>query len=220
MKFSLRGLVLGSLSAAALCVSPLAVSPARAFPFQEITLSAHRVQVLHSGGTNTDATNFNITFSNNGDFLAFNCDGGEDDAIASGIEVALSPGSCFSICDGSAACAPLLIFPFDYDIEPFIPHTVNHSTYGTFFGLNPVGVGPGTVSARIVLLSTPPLGCGTWNLNVQATGLDLSSITSNPMSLWLSDEDGSGPFCFTINDAIIGSPINPHPPVVRRRIRR
>jgi hypothetical protein len=98
---------------------------------------------------------------------------------------------------------------------------VNHQTYGTFSGLNPVGVGPGTVSARIVLLSTPPNGCGTWNLNVEATGLDLSSITSNPMSIWLNDEDDSGPFCFDINDAIIGSAI-PKKPVagVRRGVHR
>jgi len=212
-------LVIGSLGAVALSLSPLLVSPAHAILTQEIVLTAHRVQVVHSGGSN-DFTNFNITFTNFGEG---DCDGGEDDAIASGIEVALSPYSCPVLCAvQGAVCevAPVVPFPFDYDIDPFVPHTVNHSTYGTFFGLNPVGIGPGTVSARIVLLSKPVYGCGTWNMNVEATGLNLSSITSNPMSIWLNDEDDSGPFCFNINDAIIGGPIPKPGPGVRRGVHR
>ncbi|HZC45894.1 MAG TPA: hypothetical protein VE243_05420 [Candidatus Acidoferrum sp.] len=184
--------------------------------FGEIELLTDRVQIIHNG-VGSDVTNFNITFTSFGEG---DCDGGFDDAIASGIEVALNPDTCPSQCAGDAPCAaPLTSFPFDYDLEPFVPHTVNHQTYGTFFGLNPFGVGPGTVSARIVLMSQPVNGCGTWQLNVEATGLDLSSITSNPMSLWLNDADFSGPFCFDINNAIIGAPINPHRPV-HRRVRR
>jgi hypothetical protein len=223
MKFSLRGLLIGSLGAAALSLSPQAVSPAQAIPLQEIVLNAHRVQIVHSGGYNSDVTNFNITFTNFGEG---DCDDGEDDAIASGIEVALSPYSCPTICAVGAACldapiAPItLLFPFDYVIDPFVPHTVNQQTYGTFFGLNPIAMGPGTVSARIAKLSTPPYGCGTWNLNVEATGLNLSSITSNPMSIWLNDADDSGPFCFDINDAIIGNPIPKKGPLVRRGVHR
>ena len=219
MKLSIRGLLVGSLGIVALSVSPLAVSPAQAFPLQEIILTGHRVQIVHNGGGTSDFTNFNITFTSFGEG---SCDGGDDDAIASGIEVALSPVSCPNICFQGALCvgSPVITFPFDYDIEPFVAHTVNHQMYGSFFGLNPVGVGPGTVSARIGLLSRPLYGCGTWNLNVEATGLDLSSITSNPMSIWLNDEDDSGPFCFDINDAIIGSPIPKPGPKVRRRVRR
>jgi hypothetical protein len=205
MKFSLRGLLMGSLGVAVLSLSPQAVSQAQAFPLQEIVLNAHRVQIVHNGGGTSDSTNFNITFTNNGEG---DCDGGDDDAIVSGIEVAFSPLSC-PICVFGAVCedAPITLFPFDYVIDPFVAHTVGGQTYGTFFGLNPGGVGPGTVSARIGLLSRPPYSCGIWNLNVQATGVDLSSITSNPMSIWLNDEDDSGPFCFDINDAIIGNPI-------------
>jgi hypothetical protein len=71
------------------------------------------------------------------------------------------------------------------------------------------------------LISRPVNGCGTWDLNVEATGLNLSSITSNPMSLWLNDADDSGPFCFNINNAIIGGPINSRPaPDIRRGARR
>ncbi len=219
MKLSLRHLFIGSMGAVALVLSPLAISALHADD-QEIELGSERVQVVHTGGDNTDYTNFNITFTNFGEG---DCDGGEDDAIASGIEVALAPGSCESVCDTNTACvaAPIDIFPFDYFIGPFVAHTVRHETYGTFFGQNPVDVGPGTVTARIVLLSTPVDGCGTWNLNVEATGLDLSSITSNPMSLWLNDADDSGPFCFDINNAIIGNPPVPSShPDVRRGVRR
>src|SRR5579863_7294006 len=219
MKLSLRGLLIGSLGAAALTLSPLALSAVRADE-QEIDLINDRVQVVHTGGDQTDFTNFNITFTSFGEG---DCDGGQDDAIASGIDVALAPGPCESVCNGNAACvvsAPIVLFPFEYFIGPFVAHTVNHRTYGTFFGQNPVDVGPGTVSARIGLLSKPVNGCGTWNLNVEATGLDLSSITSNPISLWLNDADDSGPFCFTINNAIIGNPPIPLTPIVRRGGRR
>ncbi|MFZ2063054.1 MAG: hypothetical protein WAU82_18755 [Candidatus Binatus sp.] len=221
MKFSLRGLLIGSLGAAVLGLSPQAVSQAQAVTLQEIVLNADRVQIVHNGGGTSDSTNFNITFTNFGEG---DCDGGEDDAIASGVEVALSPETC-DICAGRAPCevtSPPIVseFPFDYVINPFVSHTVGHQTYGTFSGLNPIGVGPGTVTARIVLLSVPPNGCGTWNLNVEATGLDLSSITSNPMSIWLNDADDSGPFCFDINNAIIGDPIPKPVPVVRRGVRR
>jgi len=215
MKFSLRGFLIGSLGAVALSLAPQAVS-AQSIDFGEIELDAHRVQIVHNGGGTSDSTNFNITFTNNVE----GCDDGDDDAIATGIEVALSPLSCPNFCVAGAACAgaPITtVFPFDYVIDPFVAHTIGGTTYGTFFGLNPVGVGPGAVSARIVLLSRPLYSCGTWNLNVEATGLDLSSITSNPMSIWLNDADDSGPFCFDINDAIIGNPI---PRKVRRGTHR
>jgi hypothetical protein len=213
-----------ALGAAVLSLAPLAVSPAQAqIRLQEIVLNADRVQIVHSSVSNSDFTNFNITFTSFGEG---DCDGGDDDAIATGVEVAFSPFSCPSICAVGTSCiggsvAPLIsLFAFDYVIDPFVPHTVNHQTYGTFFGLNPVGVGPGTVSARIAKLSTPVGGCGTWNLNVEATGLDLSSITKNPKSIWLNDSDDSGPFCFDINNAIIGNPIPKKGPVVHRGTHR
>jgi hypothetical protein len=219
MKLSLRGLLISALGAAALTLSPLALSAVHADE-QEIDLINDRVQVVHTGGDQTDFTNFNITFTNFGEG---DCDGGQDDALASGIDVALAPGPCESLCDGNAACvvsAPIVLFPFEYFIGPFVPHTVGKQTWGTFFAQNPPDLGPGTVSARISLLSKPIGGCGTWNLNVEATGLDLSSITSNPISLFLNDADESGPFCFTINNAIIGNPPIPLTPIVRRGTHR
>ncbi len=221
MKFSLQGLIIGSLGAVALCLLPRAAS-AQPAPNGEITLGPERVQIVHVGG-NADFTNFNITFTNNGDYPDYDCDDGKDDPIASGVEVALAQQSCPCDLPGTCVYTPLLpIFPFDYDIEPFVSHTVNGSNYGTFFGLN----GPETVSARIVRILTPPVGegCGAWTMNVEATGLDLSSITQNPMSIWIGDEDHSGPFeglfCFDIDNAIIGAPIPPKPTPLHHRKRR
>jgi hypothetical protein len=215
MKLSLRGFLIGSVGAAALVLSPLAIS-AHAFE-QAIELNSDKVQIVHTDGDNTDLANFNITFTNFGDG---DCDSGND-AIATGIDVALSPISCEEICDDQADYTAGLIdiFPFEYFITPFVAHTVRHESYGTFFGLNPAEEGPGTIRARIVALPTPAGACGSWNLNVEASGLDLSSFTANPMSLWLNDADDSGPYCFDINNAIIGSLPNPVPPktALRRR---
>jgi len=219
MKLSMRGLLIGALGAAALSLSGLAVAHAQPAP-PEIMLNSERVQIVHNGGGTSDYTNLNINFTNFGED---GCEGGMDDAIASGIEVALLGESCESFrCDANTDCADFItmLFPFDYFINPFVAHTVNHHTYGTFFGMNPVDVGPGTVSARINMMSLPPWGCGTWDLNLEATGLDLSSIQSNPISLWLNDSDMSGPFCFDITNAIIGDKINPMPKKGRRGARR
>jgi hypothetical protein len=212
MKSRLRGILIGSLGAAALSVLPLAVFAG------ELRFNHEKIQVVHALVAGTDSANINITFTNVDEA---GCNGGGDDAIASGIELALSPGSCQSIFATSLANSVVyaiqpFVFglPFDYVIDPFVSHTIDNEEYGTFFGLNPVGLGPGTVSARIVRLSIPEDGCGTWNLNVQATGLDLSTITSNPISLGLSDADG-GNFCLNITDAIIGMKIPPAPKVHR-----
>lgn len=212
MKASWRGWLLCSAATAALSLAPLAVSYAQSDP-GEIDLDAEKVEIVHGPGTGNDVANLKITFTN----TVEGCDDGADDAIASGVEVSLSPFSCESFtCDASAPSAlctgaPIITVPFDYIIDPFVEFTINETEYGTFFGLNPPDTGPGTVLAQIVAIPTYTWVCGTWKLNVEATGLDLSSITANPLSLTLNDSDGSGPFCFDIHDAIIGGKIQPIP---------
>ena len=113
MKFSLRGLLIGSLGAAALSLAPLAVSPVQAqiTPLQEIVLNAHRIQIVHNGGGTSNSTNFNITFTNFGEG---DCDSGEDDAIATGVEVAFSPYSCPNICVAGNSCGDGVATPSRY----------------------------------------------------------------------------------------------------------
>ena len=222
MKSSIRGLLMGVLGAAALTLSPLATSPARADDQAgDITLGQKRVQVIHAGD-DSDSAVLNFTFTNSGNGYG-GCDYGEEDAIASGVEVALLGKSCksyFYECYRYDYCPPLESFPFDYVIDPFVAHTVNNQSYGTFFGLYPVEEGPGTVSARIVSVPKPDGACGSWTLNLEATGLDLYRIQSNPVSLWLNDAADTGPFCFDIYNAVIGNPIAPPTPVVRKGIHR
>jgi hypothetical protein len=221
MKSSIRGLLMGALGAAALGLSPLAASPARAIESGEITLGQERVQVVHSGD-DSDTANLNFSFTNYGNGYG-GCDYGGYDAIASGVEVSLLGKSCgdyFYECYYYDYCPPTSSFPFDYIIYPFVAHTINTQSYGTFFGQYPVDDGPGTVSARIVSTPKPSDACGTWTLNLEATGLDLYKIQSNPISLWLNDAADSGPFCFDIYNAVIGNPIAPPTPVVRKGVRR
>jgi hypothetical protein len=72
-----------------------------------------------------------------------------------------------------------------------------------------VGVFGGSCS-KIVSLATPPNTCGTWNINLQATALDLSSITSSPIALFFNDSDDSGPFCYDVPANIGNGIVKPH----------
>ncbi len=64
----------------------------------------------------------------------------------------------------------------------------------------------------------PPAGtCGTWSINLQATGLNLSSITNNSIALFVDDSDGDGG-CFTVRAQVGNGIVKPHHGV--RRFRR
>jgi hypothetical protein len=219
MRVSVRDVLFSAIAAAMLCMSPLAVSSARADGV--IVLTSERVQVVHEGNEDgvvsakphDDSTNLNITFTI-GDEA---CDAGND-VIDTGVEVALLGESCEdydTICTDEMICPPIEAFPFHYVINPFVAHTVNHQTYGTF--TSPTTESP-LVTAKIVVLATPVDACGRWNLNVQGSELGLASITTNPISLWLNDEDGDGPICFDIPNAIIGTAIPP--PTIQPSVRR
>jgi hypothetical protein len=220
MKLSHPGLL--TFACAAISSLSILVSTASAGKGDSIVLDGDRVQVVHSASCDADTTSLNLTFSDFGEDSE--CDSGND-AIATGVEVALLGESCadyYQQCYCDDYCPDISTFPFNYYVNPFNSHTVAATTYGTFFGLNPVEEGPGTVSANIVALPTSSCACGQWNLNIEAGGLDLSSITSNPISLWLNDADGDGPVCFDISNAIIGAaiPVAPARHGVRREVRR
>jgi hypothetical protein len=96
--------------------------------------------------------------------------------------------------------------PFSYFLNPYVEHEIGSSSYGTFFALN----GPGTVASKIVALTTPEYTCGSWSINLQATGLDLSSITSSPVALLLNDSDNLFPLCSEVNANIGTGIVKPH----------
>ncbi|HZC46377.1 MAG TPA: hypothetical protein VE243_07865, partial [Candidatus Acidoferrum sp.] len=129
--------------------------------------------------------------------------------LNSGIMVALFAGSC-----GDLVGAGLSL-----DLNPFVPHMVNHQSYGTIFQSFP----PETVSGRIVALPTPPETCGKWTLNLEVAGLNTAALGlggSNPFALILTDSDLHGFGCFDINNAIVGNQIVPPARVTRRKVRR
>ncbi len=71
----------------------------------------------------------------------------------------------------------------------------------------------------VALPSLPAPSCGQWNLNLEVTGVDTSSLGlggSNPFALVLTTLDGDFGECFNITNAIVGNQIKPPIPVVRR----
>jgi hypothetical protein len=187
MRQSVRPLLGAAVALTLLGVLPFAVSPAQALvPFSEIILNSSNVQVVHNPTPNTDVLNMslNVTVLRDGG----GCEGGADDFIATGFSVLVLKGNCGS----------MIGLAFSYTIPGYVTHHIGSATYGTYFALKP----PGTVSSKIVALTTPPNTCGTWQINFQATGQDLEYLDINQIALVLNDSDHSGPSCFDANAQI------------------
>ena len=188
MRQWLRVVLTGGSVWALMALLPYAISPAHA---QEIHLNSSNVQVVHNVAANTDVLNLSLNVESDGEGGLDPCDSEKDDLLETGVHVGVYVGTCanfFSLCFGIAGCPTLT---FSYFVNPYVEHDIGSTSYGTFFGLN----GPGTVASKIIALATPPGACGRWTINLQATGLDLSSITSSPIALLLNDSDNIFPIC-------------------------
>ena len=174
----------------------------------DLILNTSTVQVVHNSGSNADILNMALNVTSN----EAGCDGEADDLLESGVTIGVYGGTCaaFSTLCSTIGC-PLL--PFDFNVNPYVEHDIGSFSYGTFFKLN----SGGAVSSKIVALATPPGTCGRWSINLQATGLNLSSITSNSVALFLDDSDGDGG-CFTVNAQVGNGIVKPHHGV--RNVRR
>ena len=206
MKPSLRITLLGAFASALLVMSPYSTSPAHALLAEELTLNSSNVQVVQNPGQ-TDVLNMALVVTSHGDEFAIGllCDGEDDDLLESGVHVGVYAGTCsnyFNLCF-TVGCPTL---SFSYFLNPYVEHEIGSSSYGTFFALN----GPGTVASKIVALTTPEYTCGSWSINLQATGLDLSSITSSPVALLLNDSDNLFPLCADVNVNIGTGIVKPH----------
>ena len=192
-----------------------------------IAPKTERVQIARSSNSNSDMVNMGFTFTYNGDP---DCDiptGGDEDALNSGVGVALFEGTCASL-----PASGLVLY-----LDPFVVHTVNHEQYGTLFQ----SFGTETVSARMVALPTPTNACGAWTLNLEVAGLDTSTIGlggSGPfalvvtdlhgdiedvgveMALTLADITGDAALCFDVTNAVVGNQTPTPGHGVRRRVRR
>ncbi|MGC1189728.1 MAG: choice-of-anchor Q domain-containing protein [Candidatus Binatus sp.] len=170
------------------------------------TLNSERVQIARSTTANSDQVNMGITFTSNGDP---DCDLDED-ALNFGIGIGLVQGTCASLPDTGLFLG----------LSPFVVHTVNHESYGTFFQT----VGYETVSARMVALPAPANACGAWTLNLEVAGLNTNSATIglsgvNPFALLIFDGIDAES-CFDITNAIVGNQIPTPSHSVRRGVRR
>ena len=141
--------------------------------------NSERLQIARSGAANSDKVNTAFTFIYNGDP---DCDiptGGDEDALNSGVGVALFEGSCANL-----PASGLVLY-----LDPFQVHTVNHEQYGTLFQ----SFGPETISARMVALPTPAGACGAWTLNLEVAGLDTPAMGlggNRPFALVVTDLHG------------------------------
>ncbi len=213
MKQLVRVVFTGTFAWGLLALFPCATSPAHAW-LTEIELNSSTVQVIHNTGTNKDVLNMTLNVTNEGDPVVGPaedpCDDEKDDLLETGVHVAVVADTCADfIADCTADPCPSL--PFSFLVSPYVEHDIGSFSYGTFIALN----GPGTVASKITKLATPEYTCGTWSINLQATGLNLSSITSSPIALFLNDSDNDGggkdtPACFDVAAQIGNGIVRPH----------
>ena len=190
--------------------------------------NSERLQIARSGAANSDNVNTAFTFIYNGDPDCDISTGGDEDALNSGVGVALFEGSCANLPPSG-----LVLY-----LDPFQVHTVNHEQYGTLFQ----SFGPETVSARMVALPTPAGACGAWTLNLEVAGLDtpalglggngpfalvvtdvygdVEEVGVATQALTLADIYGDAAGCFDITNAIVGNQIPTPSHSVRRGVRR
>ena len=213
MRQWVRVSLMGAFASALVGLLPYAISPANA---QEIHLNSSNIQVVHNAAPNSDVLNMSLNVEDDGDGGLDPCDGEADDLLETGVHISVSRFSCaaFSLICGIIGCP---IFDFDAQVN-YVEHQIGNASYGTSFAANKAG----NVSSKIVALATPALTCGTWSINLQATGQDLSGINGAPVSIWLNDSDNdgaggidTGPQCFTV-DAHVGSGITKPAHGVRR----
>ena len=175
-------------------VPPIAVVP-----------NTERLQIARSSTPNSDQVNLSLSFTE--PMIGPDCMG--EDVLRDGLMVALYEGTCANMTSG----------PLSVDLNPFVVHTINHQTYGTFFD----EVASETVSARMALLGMPANTCGEWSLNLEIGGLDTMALGlggTNPFALVLTDDSGVVSGCFDIDNAIVGNQITLPAHGVRRGSRR
>lgn len=200
----------GAFALMLLSLLPRAVSPAHAFLFSEITLNSSTVQVVHNAPSNTDVLNLSLNVTNKGDSGTGDCNGELNDLLETGVHVSVSKFTCTTY---GIICLAIGCPAFDFDAQVnYVEHEIGFTaSYGTSFGPNAFG----NVSSKIVPITTAANTCGTWTINLQATGQNLSGITGAPVSLFLNDADNDGngfssSACFTVNANVGNGITKPH----------
>ncbi len=243
MKHSVSPFLGVAVALTLLSLSPRGAAPAHA-TVPEIHLNSSNVQVVHNAPANTDVLNMSLNVENDGDGLG-SCDSEADDLLETGVHVSVSKLSCaayslacqciFNTATNSLICLPNVLCTtqngfcggicpaFDFDAQvSYVEHQIGEQSYGTSFAPNAAGA----VASKIVALDTPLFTCGTWSINLQATGQNLSGITASPVSLFLNDSDNDGaggpegllgPACFDVTANVGNGIVKPHHGVRKAR---
>jgi hypothetical protein len=203
MRQWLRVVLTGAFASALLGFLPYLTSPAHAQ--NEIVLNSSTVQVVHNTPSNTDVLNLSLNVTSDGD--SGDCDAEADDLLETGVHISVSQQSCLfrAINCPGIFCAPL---SFDAQVN-YVEHQIGSASYGTSFGPN----AGGNVSSKIVAQTTPPITCGTWTINLQATGQNLSGITGPPVSIVINESDvivDGANNCFDVNANVGNGITKPH----------
>jgi len=214
----LRIVLMGAFASALLGFLPYLTSPALAQ--NEINLNSSNVQVVHNAAANSDVLNMSLNVESDGDGGLDPCESQADDLLETGVHVSVFSGSCLLYAIECNVICP----SFDFDAQVnYVEHDIGSASYGTSFAPN--GPDSGSVSSKIVALATPFGTCGTWSINLQATGQNLSGIAGPKVSLFLNDSDGDGngdpilggAACFDVNASVGNGITKPHRGVHRAR---
>jgi hypothetical protein len=213
MKQWVRIALMGTFASALLGLLPYVISPAHAQ--NEIHLNSSNVQVVKNTPANTDVLNMSLNVTSDGD--TGDCDGESDDLLETGVHISVSNQSCATRV---IVCPSFLCAPLDFDAQiNYVEHEIGgKDAYGTSYAPNKSGA----VASKIVLLARPFLRCGTWSINLQATGQDLSAINTFQVALYINDSDGDGdgsasPACFDVDAHVGPGLVKPHRGVHKTR---
>jgi len=216
MRQWLRVVLTGASVWALMALLPYATSPAHAQ--QEIHLNSSNVQVVKNTAPNTDVLNMSLNVESDGSLGS--CDGEEDDLLESGVHISVSHQSCLF---RAINCPGILCAPLDFDAQVnYVEHEIGGSVavYGTSYAPNAAGA----VASKIVAHATPANTCGTWSINLQATGQNLSGINTFQVALYLNDslgdggnDIGGGPACFDVDVHVGPGIVKPHRGVHKSR---
>ena len=204
MRQWLRVVLMGAFASALLGFLPYLISPAHAQ--NENVLNSSTVQVVHNTPASTDVLNLSLNVTNIGD--GGDCEVGADDLLETGVHISVSRQTCLF---RATNCPGILCAPLDFDAQVnYVEHDIGSASYGTSFGPN----ASGNVSSKIVAQTTPPITCGTWTINLQATGQNLSGITGPPVSIVINESDAisadSTNNCFDVNASVGTGITKPH----------
>ncbi len=176
--------VLIFLAIAAVAIPLASTSRALAADGGEVEVGRTTIDIAHGGGVEPDdQADISVKFK---DVQSPDtCKKSNENLVSRGVKVSLREGTCGSTPDASAT------------IPSF--RSISGSNMALFEGETAEGE---TADAVLRRMPTPAGSCGKWKLKLDASNMDLSSITSSPVALTVELPDGSSK-CVEVNNAVV-----------------